>query len=248
MMRCYTICLDDRSIPVTSVDLAESTRSREKSVPKNVVIHVVDDDAGMRTGLCRLLEAVGYEARPYASPGDYLLHDPGDTPGCVLLDVRMPGPSGLELQQALARRSEPLPVVFLTGHGDVPTSVQALKGGAVDFLTKPVKRDTLLAAVENALAQDAAGRAEREAVRVLQARYETITAREREVLTQVVAGRLNKQIAGEIGAAERTVKAHRARVMEKMGFESVADLVRAAGRLSLPQAGSTARLRGETRT
>src|SRR5262245_55337349 len=149
--------------------------STEKSAPKSVLIRVVDDDEGMRRGLCRLLEAVGYETRSYASAGDFLLHDPSDAPGCVLLDVKMPGPSGLELQQALANRREPLPVVFLSGHGDIPTSVQALKAGAVDFLTKPVKRDTLLTAVEGALAQNAASRAEREELRALQARYETLT-------------------------------------------------------------------------
>ena len=206
--------------------------------PKGAVIHVVDDDAGLRTGLCRLLEAVGYETRQYASAGDFLLHDPGDAPGCVLLDVRMPGPSGLDLQQALTARREPLPVVFLSGHGDIPTSVRALKAGAVDFLTKPVTRDTLLAAVEGALTQDAARRTEREELRALQARYETLTPREREVFAHVVTGKLNKQIAGEVGAAERTVKAHRARVMEKMQVESLADLVRVAGRLSLPEPGA----------
>jgi FixJ family two-component response regulator len=221
--------------------------STEKSAPKGVVIHIVDDDAGMRTGLCRLLEAAGYETRAYASAGDFLLHDPGDAPGCVLLDVKMPGPSGLELQQALAKRREPLPVVFLSGHGDIPTSVQALKAGAVDFLTKPVKRDTLLAAVEGALAQNAASRAVREELRALQARYETLTLRERQVFAHVVAGKLNKQIAGDIGAAERTVKAHRAQVMEKMRAGSLADLVRVAGRLSLPEPGSAPPRRGETK-
>jgi FixJ family two-component response regulator len=206
-----------------------------KKPSQEAVVHVVDDDAPMRTGLCRLLEAAGYEARAYASAGDFLVADPGDGIGCVLLDVRMPGPSGLDLQQALARRHEPLPVVFLTGHGDIPTTVRALKAGASDFLTKPVKRETLLAAVESALAQDAARRMERDELRVLRARYETLTPREREVLAQVVAGKLNKQIAGDIGAAERTVKAHRAQVMEKMQVGSLAELVRVASRLALPQ-------------
>jgi FixJ family two-component response regulator len=209
--------------------------STNNTVPKGAVVHVVDDDAGVRTGLCRLLEAVGYETRAYPSAGDFLLQDPGDAPGCVLLDVRMPGPSGLDLQQALARRQEPLPIVFLSGHGDIPTSVQAVKAGAVDFLTKPVKRETLLAAVQGALEQNAARRAEREELRELQARYETLTPREREVFAHVVTGKLNKQIAGEVGAAERTVKAHRAHVMEKMQVGSLADLVRVAGRLSLPE-------------
>jgi FixJ family two-component response regulator len=203
-----------------------------------VVVHVVDDDAGMRTGVCRLLEAAGYEARAYASAGDFLLADPLDAPGCVLLDLRMPGPSGLELQQALAKRGDPLPVIFLTGHGDVASSVRALKAGASDFLTKPVDSKMLLAAVENALVEDAARRAERDDLRTLQARYETLTPREREVFARVVAGKLNKQIAGEIGTAERTVKAHRARVMEKMQVDSLAELVRVASRLKLPLPGS----------
>jgi FixJ family two-component response regulator len=201
---------------------------------RGVVVHVVDDDSGMRTALCRLLEAAGYEARSYVSAGDFLIAETGDAPGCVLLDVKMPGPSGLDLQSALARRGERLPVVFLTGHGDIPMSVRALKAGASDFLTKPVKRETLLAAVESALEQDAARRAERRELRALQARYETLTPREREVFELVVAGRLNKQIAADIGAAERTVKAHRAQVMEKMAVDSLADLVRAASRLGLP--------------
>jgi FixJ family two-component response regulator len=206
-----------------------------KKAPAGAVVHVVDDDAGMRKGLCRLLEASGYEARAYASAGDFLLADPVDAPGCVLLDLRMPGPSGLELQQALARRRDPLPVIFLTGHGDVASSVQALKAGASDFLTKPVDSRTLLAAVESALAGDAARRAERDELRALRARYQTLTPREREVFAHVVAGKLNKQTAIDIGAAERTVKAHRAQVMEKMQVGSLAELVRVASRLSLPR-------------
>ncbi len=203
-----------------------------------VVIHVVDDDAGVRKGLARLLEAAGYEVRCHASAGEFLIAETGDTPGCVLLDVRMPGPSGLDLQDALAKRGEPLPIVFLTGHGDIPMSVRALKAGAVDFLTKPVDRPTLLAAVDAALAQDAARRAERDGLRALQQRYERLTAREKEVLAHVVSGKLNKQIAADIGAAERTVKAHRAQVMQKMAVESLADLVRAASRLGLPPSAS----------
>jgi len=195
---------------------------------------VVDDDAGMRTGLCRLLDAAGYDARGYAGAGDFLLAGPGDAPGCLILDLKMPGPGGLELQEALAKRGDAPPVVFLTGHGDVASSVRALKSGASDFLEKPVKREVLLAAVESALAQDAARRAERDELRTLRERYDALTPREREVLAQVVAGKLNKQIAFDIGAAERTVKAHRAQVMEKMQVASLADLVRAASRLALP--------------
>jgi len=143
----------------------------------------------------------------------------------------MPGPSGLDLQEALERLEVPLPVVFLTGHGDIPMSVRAMKAGEVDFLTKPVRREALLAAVRAALARDAATRAIREGLRALRARYESLTPREREVFAGIVAGKLNKQIAAELGTAERTVKAHRAQVMAKMQAESVADLVHTAAQL-----------------
>jgi FixJ family two-component response regulator len=197
----------------------------------HVMVHVVDDDAGMRKALGRMFEAAGYGVRTYASAGEFLIADKADEPACLVLDVRMPGPSGLELQSALARQEDPLPVVFLTGHGDIPMTVRALKAGAVDFLTKPVDKRTLLAAVDAALAQAASRRAEREELAGLQARYAALSSREREVFAQVVTGKLNKQIAGDIGAAERTVKAHRAKVMEKMQAGSVADLVRMAERL-----------------
>ena len=197
-------------------------------------MHVVDDDPGMRKALGRILEAAGYAVRTYASAGEFLLAEKAGGLACLVLDVRMPGPSGLELQKALARDGGALPVVFLTGHGDIPMTVRALKAGAVDFLTKPVDGKTLLAAVETALAQAAVQSVEREELRSLQARYEALSPREREVFAQVVTGRLNKQIAGDIGAAERTVKAHRARVMEKMQAGSVADLVRMAERLGPP--------------
>lgn len=195
------------------------------------VIHVIDDDDSLRVAVTRLLRAAGYEVRGYASAGDYLLAEPEDAPGCLLLDVQLPGPSGLELQDALARRRECLPIVFLTGHGDIPTSVRALKAGAVDFLTKPVRRDALLAAVASAVARH---RREREALQHRMRRrslLESLTARERDVFRGVVAGRLNKQIAAELCMAERTVKAHRAQVMRKLGASSVAELVRIAGEL-----------------
>jgi FixJ family two-component response regulator len=190
----------------------------------------------MRKALGRILEAAGYDVRTYASAGDFLLAEKVGGPACLVLDVRMPGPSGLELQQALGRQSDPIPVIFLSGHGDIPMTVRALKAGAVDFLTKPVDGKTLLAAVETAIVQDTAKRVERDDLRVLRDRYESLSPREREVFAEVVTGKLNKQIAGDIGAAERTVKAHRARVMEKMQAGSVADLVRMAGRLGPPPA------------
>jgi FixJ family two-component response regulator len=195
------------------------------------VIRVVDDDQAFRTAITRLLKAGGYEVRPYGSAGDFLLEEEDARPGCVLLDLRMPGPDGLDLQSAISRRPDPLPIVFLTAHGDVPASVRAMKGGAEDFLLKPVKRETLFAAIQSALARDRAGRAAREESDEIRRRYEALSPRERDVLGHVVAGRLNKQIASALGTSERTVKAHRARVMIKMGASSVADLVRSADRI-----------------
>jgi FixJ family two-component response regulator len=195
------------------------------------LIHVVDDDESLRTALLRLLVAAGFEARGYASTGDFLLQPPPDRPGCVLLDIRMPGPSGLDLQEALQRQGHTLPVIFLTGHADVPSSVRAMKAGAVDFLTKPVERDTLFEALQRALARDANQRAARGEADSLQARYASLSPREREVFERVVAGKLNKQIADELGIAERTVKAQRAQVMAKLGVGSAAELGRLAERL-----------------
>src|SRR4030081_2788253 len=187
-------------------------------------IHVVDDDESLRTALMRLLRASGYEVRTYASAGDFLLNKPENALGCVVLDVRMPGPSGFELQEAIAKLDESLPIIFLTGHG-------AIKAGAVDFLTKPVRRETLLQAVRTALAGSAERCATRDLSHSLRSRYESLTAREREVFARVVSGKLNKQIAGELDTCERTVKAHRAHVMEKMQLTSVAELVHAADQL-----------------
>lgn len=197
------------------------------------VIRVVDDDDAFRTAVTRLLHAAGYAVRAYASAGDFLLAEENPVPGCVLLDLRMPGPDGLDLQAALARRGAPLPIIFLTGHGDIAASVRAMKGGAEDFLTKPVKREALLSAIRDAIGRDENRRESREQLQEIRRRYEALSPRERSVLDHVVAGRLNKQIASAIGASERTVKAHRARVMSKMGASSVAELVRAIDRLGL---------------
>src|SRR6266545_648900 len=195
------------------------------------IVHVVDDDDSLRKALTRLLHAAGYEVRAHASAGDFALSDRDNRRGCVLLDMRMPGPSGLNLQEALAKEDEPLPVIFLTAHGDVPTSVRAMKAGAVDFLTKPIKREVLLSAVRTALARDLRLHTSREQLRDLRARFAKLTPREREVFDLVVAGRLNKQIAAELGMAERTVKAHRGQVMAKMQVTSLAELVHLADKM-----------------
>lgn len=195
------------------------------------LIHIVDDDDSLRGAMQRLLMAAGYRVKAYASAGEFLLDPPGEAPGCLLLDLNMPGPSGLDLQQALARHGVRLPVIFLTGHGDLATGIRAMKAGAVDFLTKPVEREPLLAAIARALEADAALRASRGAESELRARFAQLTAREREVLELVVAGRLNKQIADVLGIAERTVKAQRAQVMAKLGAANAAELGRIAAQL-----------------
>jgi FixJ family two-component response regulator len=192
------------------------------------LIHVVDDDSSMRTALLLLLGEAGFEARGYSSTGEFLLQPLPDRPGCLLLDLRLPGPSGLELQEALQRQNIMLPIVFLTGHADVSSSVRAMKAGAVDFLTKPVKRDILLDAVHRALERDATERTAREEADRLQVRFASLTQRQREVFDRIVAGRLNKQIADELGIAERTVKREREQVMAKLDANSAAELGRLA--------------------
>jgi FixJ family two-component response regulator len=198
------------------------------------VIHVVDDDESLRTAVSRLLRAAGHTVQIHTSVGAFLLTRPGSAPGCVVLDIRMPGPSGLDLQDTFQQQRDSLPIIFLTGHGDIPLSVRAMKMGAVDFLTKPVKREVLLGAVQLALARDAESRSGRERSRQWQEQYAALTPREREVFERVVAGKMNKEIAAELGTAERTVKAHRAQVMKKMHATSIAELVRAAENLRVP--------------
>jgi FixJ family two-component response regulator len=194
------------------------------------LIHVIDDDDSLRKALLRLLAAAGFEGRGYASTGEFLVEPPPSRPGCLLLDVRLPGPSGFDLHDALRRKGVHLPVVFLTGHGDVASSVRAMKAGAVDFLTKPVKRGTLLEALERALARDAQQRAASDEAHRLRERFTSLTPREREIFDRIVAGRLNKEIADNLGIAERTVKLQRARVMAKLGARSAAELGRLAER------------------
>ena len=187
------------------------------------VIHIVDDDASMRTALKRLLEHAGYAVRVYASAGDFLVEEPDPRPGCMLLDLQLPGPSGLELQQAMRRQHNPLPVVFISGHADVPHTVQAIKGGASDFLVKPVDSQQLLAAIENALAG-----ATPPAPTHAPTGRPALNERELTVLRGILAGRLNKQLAFDLQLSERTIKSCRADVMRKLGARSLAELVRLA--------------------
>lgn len=195
----------------------------------NALIHVVDDDESLRESLLDLLRAAGYDAVGYASTGDFLLHPLPDRPGCLLLDVRMPGPSGLELQAALRERGLAPPIVFLTGYADVPTTVRAVKGGATDVLEKPVTRERLLEAIVAALAADDEARAANRMQARRDARLASLTAREREVFERVVAGERNQAIADKLGISLRTVKAHRAQLMEKLGVATAAELGRLAG-------------------
>lgn len=189
------------------------------------LIHLIDDDESFRKSLSRTLKAAGYRVQTYASAGDFLLSYHEHDRGCMLLDLRMPGPSGLDLQASLSAKGITFPIIFLTGHASIPLTVQAMKAGAVDFLTKPVNVENLLEAVKRALAshdKESAARAEADAWQKCALK---LTPRERQICDGVVAGRLNKQIAAELGISERTVKAHRAQVMEKMHVQSVAQLV-----------------------
>ena len=187
------------------------------------VVHVVDDDDSLRRALTRVLVKSGYAVQSYASVGDFLVAEPDGRPGCLLLDLEMPGPSGLDLQLALRRRGSTLPIVFMSAYGDIPRTVRAIKGGASDFLVKPIEAQTLLAAIESALAVDIT-LLEREAQGEPLA--ETLNGRERIVLRGIVAGRLNKQIGHDLGLSERTIKTCRAELMRKLGARSLVELVR----------------------
>jgi FixJ family two-component response regulator len=200
---------------------------------RHCTVFLVDDDEALRKATARLLESHGLNVRAFASAEEFLAAFDAQAPGCLLLDLRMPGQSGLELQQQLKELGSLLPVVFLTGHADVPTSVFAMKEGAVDFLEKPVAEDVLLAALTRAIEKDALVRQEELERSRLERRYASLTPREREVFAEVIAGQRNKQAAYALGIAERTIKLHRARVLEKMGALTLADLGRIAERLGL---------------
>jgi FixJ family two-component response regulator len=197
------------------------------------IVHIVDDDASFLAAASRMLRASGFAVKTFASASDFLTQRDGDAAGCVVADLHMPGMDGLELQAALARTGNPLPILFLTGNGDIPSSVRAMRGGAEDFLTKTAPKADLLDAIRRALARDVCERGERVFRREVSERFETLTQREREVLGHVVRGSLNKQIAGDLGTVEQTIKVHRMRVMEKMRVQSLAELVRIVERAGL---------------
>jgi FixJ family two-component response regulator len=191
-------------------------------------VFVVDDDPAVLKAIARLLTASGRQVQAYASPLEFLERHDRSAPGCLVLDLAMPGRNGLELQRALAAEGDERAVVFITGQGDIPTSVEAMKAGAVDFLTKPFDAERLLAAVDAAIEKDALARRARSERRTIEQRLATLTLRERQVLEHVVAGRLNKHIAADLGTVEKTVKVHRGRLMRKMGAVSLIELVRMA--------------------
>ena len=195
------------------------------------VVMVVDDDDSFRSSTERLIRSMGLQVRCFSSGTDFLSAKRPDAPACVVLDVRMPGLSGLDLQQEMARMGIGIPLIFVTGQGDIPTSVKAMKGGAVEFLTKPFRDQDLLDAIEQALCRDRARRIEAAKLELLQRHYDLLTKREREVMKCVVSGQLNKQIAAELGTSEKTIKFHRAHVMKKMEVVSLAALVQMAGHL-----------------
>jgi FixJ family two-component response regulator len=200
----------------------------------DAMVFVVDDDAAMRRSLENLIRSVGLRVEAFASAQEFLRSKRPDVPGCLVLDVRLPGLSGLDLQKRMAEADMEIPIIFITGHGDIPMTVQAMKAGAVEFLTKPFRDQDLLDAIQQALERDSKAREQRAEVEVLRSRFDLLTPREREVMPLVVAGLLNKQVAGELGTSEASVKVHRQHVMTKMGAGSLAALVRMADRLGIP--------------
>jgi FixJ family two-component response regulator len=204
---------------------------------KEPTVFVVDDDASVRRSTERLVRSLGFDVRTFPSAKEFLEHARGPGPACLVLDVHLPGLGGLDLQGELTRAGVRIPIIFITGHGSIPMTVRAMKAGAVEFLTKPVRPRDLLAAVHAAIEHDRGAQRARHEAEALRERYERLTPREREVMALVVAGQLNKQIAGELATSERTIKFHRAHVMEKMAAPSLAELVQMAGQLGISPEG-----------
>jgi FixJ family two-component response regulator len=213
-----------------------SKSSREPDGAEEPVVFVVEDDESMRRALSNLFQSVGLEVQVFGSSSEMLKGKLPDVASCLVLDIRLPGQSGLDFQAELAKANVRIPIIFMTGHGDIPMSVRAMKGGAVDFLTKPFRDQDLLDSVAAAIERDRRRREQGKTISSLMSLFETLTQREREVLAMVAAGLMNKQIAAEIGVAEITVKVHRGRVMKKMGARSLADLVRMAEAIGIDRA------------